>query len=195
MKNLFLLLGLALEYSNTWTVARSTISLDALRKVWAVTGISMPLAREQWKVEARRLFNISLAMMQGRTYDIARGRDADKPGARNAFGEVNQPICSMVIISTIGWTNVSLFWLVMLPTSAFLLWFTSINVSKITLIVLLYQDAIEPSVSWLYGGILAPVSNQVWKSLQWLARQIWEALLCIWRGIVYLVVLVGSPGR
>jgi hypothetical protein len=138
MKNLFLLLGLALEYSSTAVVTQSTISLDAQRKAWTKMRVSMPLAREQWKVEARRQFDISLAMIQGRIYDIARGRDANKPGAQNVFKEINQPICSMVKIPTIGWTNVSLFWLVMLPTSAFLLWFTSINVGERMIIVWFY---------------------------------------------------------
>jgi hypothetical protein len=71
----------------------------------------------------------------------------------------------MVKITTIGWTNVNLLWLVTLPTSAFLLWFTSINVGERMIIVWFYLGVLKPCFSWLYREILTPVSNKIWNSL------------------------------
>lgn len=102
MKNLFFVLGLALDHSNTWSATNYDVVLDAQRKIEETQGISLPLAREQWKVEVRRIFDISLALLQGKIYDIARGGNVKWPGVRNTFDELNQPICRMIKIPTIG---------------------------------------------------------------------------------------------
>jgi hypothetical protein len=176
MNNMFLLLGLALDNSNTWNAINYGVRLDAERKIVYPGGTSLPLAREQWKVEARKMFAISLALAQGRVYDIARGTDIDVPGVQNTFEAANQPICDMVKIPTIGWTNISLFWIVFLPTVAFLLWFTSIKVDKKLIIVWAYSEAIEPGFRWLFIKTWAAMKIGFF-SLKWLFEQILGLLL------------------
>lgn len=157
MKNLFLLLGLALDHSNTWSAINYGVSLDAERRIIYPGGTSLPLAREQWKVESRRFFDISLALIQGKIYDIARGSGFDVKGVRNTFEDVNRPICSVIKIQTNGWTNISLFWLVTLPTFSFLIWFTSIKVSGKLVLVWFYLKSLEPWLSPIFQRILKPV--------------------------------------
>jgi hypothetical protein len=93
---MFLLLGLALDNSTTWNAINSSMRLDTERKIVFPGGTSLPLAREQWKVEARKMFEISLALAQGRAYSIARRTDIVVPGVQNTFQKVNQPICDIV---------------------------------------------------------------------------------------------------
>lgn len=181
LENLFLLLGLGLDVSNTWNAVNYGVSLDAERKIIHPGGTSLPLAREQWKVESRRFFEISLALLQGKIYDIARGTYADVAGVRSTFEEVNQPICSMVKIPTVGWTNISLFWLVTLPTFAFLLWFTSIEVSGKLILVWFYQILLEP---WL-SPILGPVLKASLFVLKWMVDKIPRLFSCLWRNTIY----------
>ena len=181
MSNLFLLLGLALDVSNTWNAVNYGVSLDAALKIITPSGVSLPLAPEQWKVESRRIFDISLALLQGRIYDVARGSFADVTGVQNTFKDENQPICRMVKIPTVGWTNISLSWLVTLPTLAFLLWFTSIEVSGKMILVWFYQMLLEPCLS----PILGPIFRLALWVLGELAQQIPRLLSCLWRNTIY----------
>lgn len=76
------------------------------------------LPREQWKVEVRRWFVISLAHLQYSVLDIVRG--IDQPGtARSGVGkrvEVPPPnlrgTCHMGKFKSVGWRNVSVWGLV-----------------------------------------------------------------------------------
>lgn len=64
MKNVFYLMASALDHSNTWSAIKYSANLlDAERKIATTSGTSLPLAREQWKVEARRFFDALLALM------------------------------------------------------------------------------------------------------------------------------------
>jgi hypothetical protein len=119
-------------------------------------------------------------LAQGNVYDIVRGRFADIPGVLNTFTEVNQPICNMVKIYAVGWSNISLFWLVTLPTSTFL-WFASIEVSKKSALVWFYQILLEP---WL-PQMLAPILKLALLTPKWLVEQIPKCPSCLWRHAVY----------
>lgn len=87
---------------------RLAAGLDAQRK--AGRGFSLPLAEEQWKVEAEEMFKASLAAFQLGFYDFARGTYANIPGyARTTEA---QAACGSIKINSIGWKNVDavLFW-------------------------------------------------------------------------------------
>jgi hypothetical protein len=59
--------------------ARSAAALDAQKRI-AKFYLSLPLAEEQWKVEAKQLFETSLARIQLNVKAIARGELAKYPG-------------------------------------------------------------------------------------------------------------------
>jgi hypothetical protein len=181
LNNQFLLLGLGLDVSNTWNAINYGVRLDAERKIIQPGATSVPLAREQWKVESRRFFEISLALLQGKIYDIARGTYLVVPGVQSTFEDVNQPICRMIKIPTTGWTNISLFWLATLPTFAFLLWFTSIEVSDKMILVWFYEILLKP---WL-----SPILELIFRLILWvvkeLIKQILRLLLCLWHNTIY----------
>lgn len=63
------------------------------------------LAQEQWKVEARRLFQASLAHVQLATFNLARNTSGtfDEVGIPSNYQSMRQ----MVKFKTVGWRNVS----------------------------------------------------------------------------------------
>jgi hypothetical protein len=86
MKNVFYLTTAALDRSNAWSAIKySSNLLDVERKIATNDGTSLSLAHEQWKVEVWRFFDTSLALMQGRAYDIAREAEAQESGVINAL--------------------------------------------------------------------------------------------------------------
>jgi hypothetical protein len=185
MRNVFYLTAAALDHSNTWSAIKySSILLEAERKIATTSGTSLPLAREQWKVEARRFFDTSLALMQGRVYDIARGTEANEPGVINALEEDHLPICEMIKIPTNGWTNISLLWLVGLPTLAFLTWFTSIEVKKEVILVLFYRHVVKPGAALLNEQVLLPLLNLFWSVVNGFVN-IWKDPVGWWSSTIY----------
>lgn len=67
-----------------------------------------PLAREQWKVEARRLFSIKLARLQLDVVGIAQGLGHDLAGAHNILGEAGYgDACKVIKIQAQNWKNIS----------------------------------------------------------------------------------------
>jgi hypothetical protein len=54
----------------------------------------------------------------------------DLPYARNLLTEESMSLCHIVKLQSVGWMNISLFWLITLPTFAFLLWALTIEVGE-----------------------------------------------------------------
>jgi hypothetical protein len=180
MKNLFFLLSIGLAESNTWNAINYGVSLDAQNKIIAPGGVSLPLAREQWKIESRRFFEVSLAMLQGKIYDVVRGRDADETALQNTLDKLQQPICGMVKFPTAGWTNISLFWLVALPSCAFLLWFATIEVEEKLILAWFYLKLLKPCFKpcdWLYTNVVKPCLKGIWFALKWVFCGSWDWFL------------------
>src|SRR5436189_1743731 len=65
------LLEMALYFSKVWATLQAGFRFDVERRITGWN--SVPLEREQWKVEARKIFETTLARIQGEVYDIARG--------------------------------------------------------------------------------------------------------------------------
>lgn len=74
------------------------------------------LPREQWKTEARQMFETSLAQMQHRVLDIVRGVDDGLQNQKLSWSLEIPPnlrgICHMGKFKSVGWRNVSVWGLV-----------------------------------------------------------------------------------
>jgi hypothetical protein len=99
----------------TWSLMYSNIglainfglgnALDAMRKISG--GASLPLAPEQWKVEAQNLFNTSLARIQIDARNIARGNpNGNYPGMVDIMNPMQRDICKMYKFKSTGWRNI-----------------------------------------------------------------------------------------
>lgn len=82
-------------------------ALDAQTKINVYT--SLPLATEQWKVEARNLFAASLARVQIDLRDYARGNAAKEPGFTDYMDPEFKGMCKMYKFRGLGYTNLSVW--------------------------------------------------------------------------------------
>jgi hypothetical protein len=103
------LLYFSLLFSNMFQALqyRSTSALDAQSKLFGAN--SLPLPREQWKVEAQRLFEASLAMVQITARDIARGPRNILPGRINLMERtpIYWGMCNIYKFRSTGWKNIN----------------------------------------------------------------------------------------
>lgn len=127
---------------------RRGIGLDAQSKIIGFT--SLPLGRDQWKVEVRKMFQTSLARLQGEIMDIARGSGANVPGYMNLLKSKDVRICRIVKIPTVGWKNISLVWLILLPAFALFLWVFSLEMGSSILLVWLFVSIVHPTFRYLW---------------------------------------------
>jgi hypothetical protein len=129
-RNQLLLLVLGLLNSNTYSAVttRPGSRFDAQRKL--VASYSETLSHDQWKVEVRKIFETSLARIQGDVLDVVRGQGKDLPFAKNLMNGESMSACDIVKFQSVGWNNVSLFWLITLPTFALSLWILTIELKE-----------------------------------------------------------------
>jgi hypothetical protein len=167
-------LRLALAGSNIQTsIGLSYYRFDAQKKLYR--GLSLPLEREQWKVEARQIFETSLARMQINVYDMARGIGGDELGAeREFYWDQYKDLCSMIKIQTRGLNNISLFWLVVLPTLALSLWIFTIKIGERIVLISFYFFALKPLLKLLYFSLISAVSWTLVPACQKLRRIHWH---------------------
>ena len=108
--------------SNTYQALNKRLAnaLEATERINVFT--SMPLAPEQWKTEATRLFETSLARTQVDARNIARGVLADVPGYRRLRTPPAMCEDTYLFVSQ-GWTNVSmtLSLIILIPCVIFLI--------------------------------------------------------------------------
>ncbi|KAJ9636837.1 hypothetical protein H2199_007831 [Coniosporium tulheliwenetii] len=106
------LLEVALNSSNAYDAIRyrSATGLDA-NKLFGRTW-TLRLPEEQWKVEAEKLFQTSLARMQVDLFDFARGVYADAEGALNYAPQEFENAHTMLKLPVPGHKNVDGLWFV-----------------------------------------------------------------------------------
>ncbi|KAL5323031.1 hypothetical protein ACEPPN_007558 [Leptodophora sp. 'Broadleaf-Isolate-01'] len=77
--------------------------------------VSLPLSSTQWKIEAKALFETSLARIQVELRDYARGRGANECNFANRIDDGFLDMCSAYRFRTVGWKNLNAtgFWLVL----------------------------------------------------------------------------------
>lgn len=102
----FLLMVFALLWSNISDTINyrlgNGLAAQKLVRGWE----SLPLAKEQWKVEARQLFETSLARIQVDARNIAQGTAASYPGLQKL--DADPAICDdTFLFMSQGWQNVN----------------------------------------------------------------------------------------
>lgn len=107
--NGLIMLQLALIRSNIChsILYRGGSALDATSKLYVYQ--SLPLAKEQWKVEARKMFATSLARTQIDLRDYIRGAAAHEPGFVNILNPKARGICNQYKFKSNGWTNITVW--------------------------------------------------------------------------------------
>lgn len=109
----YYMLDIALMRSNVCNSIhlRGGSALDAHSKLPSNLSlpISLPLATEQWKVEARKLFEGSLARIQIDLRDYIRGAAANQRGFANHLDSAYEDMCRTYKFHTVGWKNVNLW--------------------------------------------------------------------------------------
>ena len=70
-------------------------NLDATKRILSEPN-SFQLEQEQWKLEVRRLYEMSLIRIQMKVLEIAQGTAANIPGAENYLSQTYRDICGMI---------------------------------------------------------------------------------------------------
>ena len=112
----FLFMVYTLLWSNIFNTINyrlgSGLAAQKLVRGWE----SLPLAKEQWRVEAKQLFETSLARIQIDARNIAQGTGASYPGLQKL--EVEPAVCDNTFqFMSQGWQNVNVtgsIWIVVL---------------------------------------------------------------------------------
>ena len=96
-------------------------ALDASERLSGFT--SLPLSPEQWKVEAKKLFETSLARAQIDARNIARGVMAEYPGYVKANNTPPEMCQGTYLFISQGWTNVNsvISMLIVIPSVTFVI--------------------------------------------------------------------------
>jgi len=135
------------------------------------------------------MFETSLARIQGDVLDIVRGVGKDRPYARNFLTEENMSLCHIVKFQSVGWRNISLLWLITLPTLSFLLWVLTIEVGNPTGDGQQILQPREPAADspknnilliWLVKNVCVPLAPLVWTALAWIATNLYHIALKAW---------------
>jgi hypothetical protein len=188
-KNLFALLVISLWRSDTFNAvtSRPGSRFDVQTKL--VGSVSQNLGHEQWKVEVRKMFETSLARIQGDVLDIVRGVGKDRPYARNVLTEDNMSLCHIVKFQSVGWRNITLLWLITLPIFSFLLWVLTIEVGNPTGE---RQQVLQPEeppadspekivlLIWLFKNVRVPLHPRVRMISAWIVNKLCLIALSAW---------------
>jgi hypothetical protein len=188
-RNLLTLLVISLWRSDTFNAvtSRPGSRFDVQSKL--VGSLSQNLGHEQWKLEVRKMFETSLARIQGDVLDIVRGVGKDRPYARNALTEDNMSLCHIVKFQSVGWRNITLLWLITLPTFSFVLWVLTIEVGNPTGERQQVHQPEEPPAEspeksvlliWLFKNLHVPFAPRVRKISAWIVTKLFLIALRAW---------------
>jgi hypothetical protein len=140
---------------------------DAQSKLaWRLSG---SLSSDQWRVEVRQIFEASLARMQLEVVDAVRGElkyQSDGRIAKNLMQANETGMCNMVKFQSIGWKNLSLFWLLTLPTLGFLLWILTMELKNQS------EDANEEQTEIVLTWLIREQIPRLWILLLWLSKRV-----------------------
>ena len=99
----------SLENSNTYQTIKWRLGAALLAQRRVSSYLSMPLAPNQWEIEAGQMFATSLARTQYDTWAIATSEDRGRPGYIEVTPEeAKGQLCGLYKFKTIDYTNVNL---------------------------------------------------------------------------------------
>jgi len=130
----------------------------------------LPLEKEQWKLEVRRLFDMSIIRAQMEIVNLTRETFASEPDFVNRMPEVLRGVCSKIKFQATGYKNLSF-----------------VGVLSATLGPLLIGPSIKqkPPLFWIVVGIW-----WLGKRLYWVVRctilRVNPVALAVFHGFIYL---------
>jgi hypothetical protein len=98
--------AMGLFHSGFWSTIKTRTSkeLDAARKIVDVY-ISMPLAKDQWKLEVQRIFDESMIRTKLEVLELARGTRASIQNFTDQMPDSQRGICRKIKFQSTGYTN------------------------------------------------------------------------------------------
>ena len=130
-------------------------AFDAFQKLVGWT--SAPLSDHQWKVEAHRLFQTSLAKMHVALGAIAAG-EGQGIGAYNAMANYSTDYCSLMRVHMEGYKNISVIGLAGMIFLVSSLW------------VLTFETNDSIVLIWLFEHAICPLGRRIWGYVCWVCR-------------------------
>lgn len=109
--------------------------------------MSLPLDPHQWRLEAQKIFNISLARMQIEITEMARPRKIrPEDYLDNFFNQSLADPCPMIKINADGWRNISVVGFAGMLILALGLWLVTMETGDTIVLICLYQSSVEPLI-------------------------------------------------
>jgi hypothetical protein len=180
-----LLFWFSILNSNTYQAISQRLgnSLNASDRLSGFT--SLPLAREQWKVEATRLFETSLARTQIDARNIARGVMADYPGYVKYNSTPSEMCKNTYLFISDGWTNINKSWslIILIPCCVIVFLASTTNTEEVVLERLLCGYAMPVSVFVIWAiiqvgtGIGWILRVHTWVLAGRFVRKVWNGLI------------------
>ena len=132
-----------------------------------------PLPPEQWKVEARRLFEASLARIQVELVNTVRGT-SNTPVEQFEFPEEYRGMCSMGKFKSVGWRNVSVWGFSGLLFLAASISLASVQTKEEELWLIVALRLVAQATSWSSGKMKRILRKWVWYPVKILALSLWN---------------------
>ena len=148
------ILGLLLRFSDAKTVF-TLPSYPVLEVASRLTFpmVAAPLDPRQWELEAKKIFNVTLARMQTDISNIAQGVGTEYQPHFDLLANAPQDPCGLIIVHAEGWKKISIVGLVGMLRLAAGLWILPIKVGGTMLLVRLYSNVCKPVVRGLVTGL------------------------------------------
>ena len=128
-----ILLALLLAFSTIGDIESGAVELLAER--FRSGSRSLALDNKYWQAETRRLFDISLACLQGKVVNVARGKNSNMANYQSKFPDVWKEACSSIKIQTTAWRNLNLTEFVCFSASLLFLWISTVRYGEHILFV------------------------------------------------------------
>ena len=175
----------ALLCSRLDTTFRNRLSagLDASSRL--AQGLSLPLPEEQWKVEARMLFETALARSQTEARNLVRGVESPSPEFLDLLerNPTLKPVCTRYRLYAQDVKNINIWGTGCIVASLFILALLSVEVYGDTLIVAICRrpwakKALSFVVTVIWASIKSTVSV-LWAILSFMLRLLWRQIVAL----------------
>ena len=138
--------------------------------------LSFALDDKHWQTEIRRLFEVSLARLQGTVVDFARGKNSDRDNHVQSKQEAWKEACSLIKIQTKGWKNINVVEFVCFSSFLLLLWISTIKYRDQILLVWMYRLVIEPLSNRSHNAINHGINKLITTTTRTLQATFWQKL-------------------
>jgi hypothetical protein len=133
------------------------------------TSASSPLAENQWKHEAKKMFNTELALQQFHVLGIAQGAGSSLPQARNLLEDFGVDARAKILFPASGWKNIKVAELMGFMCACLICWMITIegedgDKEKVLLVKVVGRSV---WVSCMYVvQVIGRRLHEAWKALQ-----------------------------